>query len=207
MEIIFLFVVSAALWTHAWHLLGFYTNPRALGVVGGSVALTLLGAVLFVGDSIIDKEAVEVFPFLADTNLFIGGAGPLSAFVLAWAVYAALVAGVGLWGFDDRTLGFYSLFLALISLLFVAYYFVGDGLLAGSDISPTNAEGGTLSMISWVMGVFAVLLSVASLLLFLYLAPPLRAMRKATGWFFLATAVVGAVFGGLVILGLPLDAF
>ena len=46
----------------------------------------------------------------------------LSAFVLVWAIYAAMVAAVALWGFDDRTLGFYALFVWIISLFYVGYY-------------------------------------------------------------------------------------
>ena len=191
MEIIFLFVLSAALWTHAWHLLGFYTNPRALGVVGGSVALILLGVVLLG----------------RDTVLIPGTEGPLSALILGWALYGALLAAVGLWGFDNRTLGFFSAFLGLISLLFVGYYFLGDGLLLDTGTSPTGAANGTVSATSYYLGIYSLMLTVSSALLFFHLAPPFHPMRAATGWFFVVTSLLGAIFAGLALLGLPLAAF
>ena len=49
MDLIFLLVLPGVLWVQSWHMLGFYTNPRTLGIVAAAVAIVLLGAVLFSG--------------------------------------------------------------------------------------------------------------------------------------------------------------
>ena len=191
MEIVFLFIVSAVLWGHSWHMLNLYTNPRTMGLIGAAGAIALLGVVLF-GQNLI----------------IIGGTeSPLLAFVLMWALYAAILAAVGLWGFDERTLGLYSLFMSVVSLLYVAYYFLGDGLLLDEGTSPTGVAAATVGAISYLMGIAALALTLLSALLFFYLAPPFVRMRTVTGWFYLVLSVVLAVLAGLVVLGLPVAAF
>ena len=174
MEIVFLILLPAALWAHAWYLLGFYTNPRTLGLIAAGVAIALLALVV--------QAPLGM--------LSIASPAAMSAFILIWAVYALLVAAVGLWGFDERTVGFYSLFLWVMSLIFVGYFFGGE-LLGGA------------SLISIVMGVSALMLSVLAALLFFYLTPPFTRMRQATGWFFLTGSIIIALLGGLLVLGLP----
>ena len=189
MEIAFLFLIPALLWAQSWHMLGFYDNARTLGLVSAAVAVALLGLVIFGGDIVVNQ----------------GSEGPLTAFILVWAIYAALLAAIGLWGFDDRTLGFYSLFLAVVSLVFVAYYFMGDALLLDEGTSSLGVEAGGAIRISTLMGIDALVLTISSALLFFYLAPPFQQMRTATGWFFLSASIVGVVLAGLAVLGLPLD--
>ena len=124
----------------------------------------------------------------------------LSAFILVWAVYASLVAGVYLWGLDTRSLGFYSLFLSIISILFAAYFFLGGELLGTGDI--VN--------VSWLLGVAAVLLAILSLFLFLYLGflpegqgeARSSKMRTVTGYLYLVFSIIVAVLGGLLLLGI-----
>ena len=94
MEIVFLILLPAALWAHAWYLLGFYTNPRTLGLIAAGVAIALLAHVVQAPLGMLSTASTAA----------------MSAFILIWAVYALLVAAVGLWGFDERTVGFYSLF-------------------------------------------------------------------------------------------------
>ena len=173
MEIVFLILLPAALWAHAWYLLGFYTNPRTLGLIAAGVAIALLALVVQAPLGMLSTASTAA----------------MSAFILIWAVYALLVAAVGLWGFDERTVGFYSLFLWVISLIFVGYFFGGE-FLSGAAI------------ISVVMGVSALLLSVLAALLFFYLTPPLTRMRQATGWVFLIVSIIIALLGGLLVLGL-----
>ena len=189
MELVFLLILPAALWTHSWHLLGFYNNPRSLGLIGGSVAIALFGLVLFGGDIIVDK----------------GTQGPLSVMILAWVMYSALLAAVGLWGFDERTLGFYSLLLSVLSLVFVAYYFLGDALLLDTGTSAIGFASGEAGTVSLVMGIYSLVLAVSALVLFFHLAPPFERMRTATGWVFLVASIVGVALGGLSVLGLPID--
>lgn len=191
MEMAFLFVLPAALWAHAWQMLGRYGSPRSMGVVGAGVAIILLALVALWRDSAI----------------ITGSDNALSAFVLAWALYCALLAGVSMRGYDQRTLGYFGLFLAIISVVFVLYYFLGDAVLSSQDASPTGFLGQGLGVISYIMGVFAIILAILGGLLFLYLAIPIRGMRLVAGWSFLVGAVVSLVLATLVVLGLSLPAF
>ena len=139
--------------------------------------------------------------------MIVGSDNALSAFVLAWAIYCALLAAVSMRGYDQKTLGYYGLFLAAISIIFVLYYFLGDAVLSSQDASPTGFLGQGLGVISYVMGAFAIILAILGGLLFLYLAIPVRGMRLVTGWSFLLGAVVALALATLVVLGLSLPAF
>ncbi len=192
MEIAFMFALSALFWTHSWQMLNVYTNPRALGIVAAAVAVLLLGLVFF-------GQGLIMIPEIS---------GPFTAYVLVWIGYAAVVAALSLWGYDDRTLGFYSLFVAVISLLYVVYFFLGDGLLL--DAGTTSATGlgaQETGPISWILGIVSVTFTLLMTLMFFYLAPPFMRMRTVTGWFYLVLSVVVLVLAGLVVLGLPLASF
>jgi hypothetical protein len=194
MDLVFLLGLPGLLWIQSWHLLGFYTNPRTLGIIAAAVAIILFGVVLF-------QDKIPMFPEYGEVMkgfLTVGSA--FSAFVLVWAIYAALVAGVYLWGLDARSLGFYGLFLWIISALFAVYFFIGGEVLKSGDIFS----------ISWLLGVVAILLAILSALLFFYLAllprgqgePPSSAMRSVTGYFYLVFSIVVVVLGLLLLLGL-----
>ena len=193
MDLILLLVLPAVLWVQSWHYLGFYSSSRTLGLTAATVAVVLLAVVLF------QDKLQLVIGIDGPTDLLLTASTPMSIFVLMWAIYSALVAGVYLWGFDARTLGFYSLFLWLVSALFAVYFFVGDRLLDGEAIAFT-----------WLMGVVSILLAVMAALLFFYLAllpqgqsePPSSPLRTATGWVYLIFSVVVVVLGGLLLLGL-----
>ena len=192
MDLAFLLILPGLLWTQSWHLLGFYSSTRALGIVAVAVAVGLLGIVLFQ-----DKlELVSETP----TGALLSVGTTLSVFILLWAVYAVLVAGVYLWGLDSRTLGFFSLSNGLLSALFAVYFFLGGELL----------ENGDINHVSWLLGTTSVLLALLSGLLFFYLAlrppgqgePPASTVRTITGWFYLVFSAAIAVLGGLLLLGL-----
>ena len=195
MDLAFLFVIPAVLWVQSWHLLGYYGTTRTLGMVAAGVAIILLGIVLFQ-----DKLPLAIAP-PAGLGEFIAPATALSAFVLVWAIYSVMVAGIYLWGLETRTLGFYSMFLWVVSTLFAIYFFIGDRLL----------DDGEVIGYSWLMGVVAILLAILAALLFFYLglrspgeSEPLPAstMRRVTGWFYLVFSVAVPVLGGLLLLGL-----
>ena len=191
MEMAFLFILPAALWAHAWQMLGRYGSPRSMGVVGAASGIILLALVALWRDSAI----------------ILGSDNALSGFILAWAIYCALLAAVGMRGYDQRTLGFYGLFLAIVSVVFVLYYFLGDAVLSTQDASPTGFLGQGLGVISYVMGAFAIVLTVLASLMFLHLAIPVRALRLVAGWSFLLGALVSLALATLVLLGLSLPAF
>ena len=194
MDVIFLLVLPGALWIQSWYLLGFFANPRTLGLISAGVALVLLTTVLFQ-----DKVPMTpVYPAAAEGFLTVGAA--MSVFMLLWTVYTALIAGVYLWGMDSRTLGFYSLFLWVTSTLFAVYFFVGGEVLGSGDVAD----------VSWLLGTVAVLLAVLAGLMFFYLGlrppgqaePPSSGMRTVTGWFYLVFSVAITILGGVLLLGL-----
>ena len=191
MEMAFLFILPAALWAHAWQMLGRYGSPRSLGVVGAGVGIILLALVAL----------------WRDAAIIVGSDNALSALVLTWAIYGGLLAAVAMRGYDQRTLGYYGLFLALVSVVFVLYYFLGDAVLSTQDASPTGFLGQGLGVISYIMGTYAAILAVLGGLLFLHLAVPMRALRLVAGWSFLLGAVASLVLATLVLLGMSLPAF
>ena len=194
MDLIFLFVLPGILWIQSWHLLGLFTNARALGIIAAAGAILLFGVVLFQDNLPMAIKAPE------ELGKFIAPATAISVFALVWAVYAVLLAGVYLWGLETRSLGFYGLFLWVVSTLFAVYFFVGDRILDNGDIIG----------FSWLLGVVAILLAVLSGLLFFYLAlrpagqgePLSSGMRTVTGWFYLIFSLAIVVLGGLLLLGL-----
>ena len=191
MEMAFLFILPAALWAHAWQMLGRYGSPRSLGVVGAGVGIILLALVAL----------------WRDAAIIVGSDNALSALVLTWAIYGGLLAAVAMRGYDQRTLGYYGLFLALVSVVFVLYYFLGDAVLSTQDASPTGFLGQGLGVISYIMGAYAAILAVLGGLLFLHLAIPIRALRLVAGWSFLLGALVSLALATLVLLGMSLPAF
>ena len=191
MEMAFLFILPAALWAHAWQMLGRYGSPRSLGVVGAGVGIILLALVAL----------------WRDAAIIVGSDNALSALVLTWAIYGGLLAAVAMRGYDQRTLGYYGLFLALVSVVAVLYYFLGDAVLSTQDASPTGFLGQGLGVISYIMGAYAAILAVLGGLLFLHLAIPIRALRLVAGWSFLLGALVSLALATLVLLGMSLAAF
>ena len=182
MELIFILVLPAALWAQSWYFLGLYSNPRTLGIIAATVGITLIGLAVFAGG---DYRPLTSEPVSANAAL--------SAFIIVWAIYSLMVAAVTLWGFDERTLGFYSLFLWVVSLLYAGYYFLGDELIGGAQ---------EVDSISAILGIVSLLLAAIAALVFFYLAPPFSRMRQTTGWFELVVSIIIAVLGGLSILGL-----
>jgi len=185
MEVIFLIVLPAVLWAQSWYFLDLYTNTRTLGMIAAVVAIVLGGMVVFAGGS---YSALGGAP--ADIGAVLG------AFIALWAIYAAIVAAVHLGGFDERTLGLYSLFLAIVSILYVVYFFAGGEVLGG-------AKEGVLT--HWPMGIVSIALAVFAGLVFFHLAPPYPRLRFITGWYTLVISIVIALLGGLVILGVEIN--
>ena len=192
MDLAFVLVLPGLLWVQSWYLLGFYSNARALGVTAAGVAIVLFGIVLFQ-----DKLPTTV---ITPQGALLPVATTVSVFVLMWAVYSALVAGVYLWRLEGRSLGFYSLFLWVSSVIFAVYFFLGGEIL----------DSGEINHVSWLLGVVAVLLAILSAMLFFYLSlrpigqeePSSSAMRTVTGWFYMLFSAVVAILGGMLLLGL-----
>ena len=176
MEPIFLTLVGGVLFAQSWYVLGLYSEGRTMGVFVGGLGLTSLVAVMF-------------------TPLLLDGTGPgadqltevtvMKALILVWALYAVGVAAHGLWDLDDRAIGFYCAFLAIVSVASFLYY---SGHLEG-----TYSNAVWLSLSGATLG-----LSVIASIIFFYLAVPFSVLRLVTGWF---TMLGGATIG---VLGLTM---
>ncbi|MSQ33183.1 MAG: hypothetical protein EXR60_02000 [Dehalococcoidia bacterium] len=170
MEAAALVVLGAIMFAHAWQLLRF-TDMRLVGMIAGVGAVFLA---LLVFWSPLERAATMADP------------SATAIFVLLAAIYAASLAAVGLWGFDPRTLGFYSLFLAVGSVLLLLHFL------------SVPEEGEEISR-SVLLSISSVIQVVLFALLFFHLAPPFRRMQTLTGWFFLVGSILLAVFG----IGIP----
>ena len=182
MEIIFLMVLPALLWSQAWYFLDHYSNTRTLGAISAAVAIVLGGMVVFSGGSYSTLVGAP-----ADTGAV------LATFVTLWAVFAAGSAAVYLGGFDERTLGLYSLFLAIVSVLYALYFFAGGEILGGAQVG---------YLLHWPMGITSIGLAIFAMLVFFHLSPPYPRFRYVTGWFTLVISITITVLAGLVILGI-----
>ena len=160
MEAVAALALGVVVFMQAWQLFGL-SEPKTTGIVGAAGAITLVALVAF-----------KPLPILTGVS-----AAALSASALIWAVYAALVAAVGLWGFDARGLGLYSAYAAVVMIGQIVYCIVAKFTLAGI-----------------ICGVVQL---VAFALLFFYLAIPFNVLKKATAW---VLVVVGPIHGILAAL-------
>ena len=172
---LFLILLGALLFAQAWYLLGLYSDPRTMGLI---VAALALGVAATVGGSfdpvILSKDA----------------ALPLAAFrgfVVLWAVYGAAVAAHGLWGFEERAIGFHALFLWATSMVYVALPWMFD---------ESVISNGTAIVLSGS----ATILSLLSAMVFFHLAIPFRELRNVAGWFLLIGSVLIGILGFAVVL-------
>ena len=179
MEGFFFVLIAAALFTHSWYLLGLYHEGRTVGLYTAGlglvslIALTLAPMVLSASGSAASAGAADV---LAGTTM-------MKVLIILWAGYAVGVGAQGLWEFDERAIGFYSVFLTAASA--VAFVFFGIEL-----------EDRGVGQEVWLAmsGAFLVLTILAATLFF-YMAIPFRALRKVAGWFVLLGSLAVAGLG------------
>ena len=168
----FVFIVfGAVLFAQGWNLIR-VVDLRTVGFLAAAGAIGILGVVT-IGDIPASSDGIST-------------AVPVSVAVLL-AVYAAVLAAVGLWDFDARTLGLYSVFLAIVVLV------IGIGVYLGL-IEDANLE---ISDPEILIGVGMLLLAALFAMLFITLVPPLRSTYQTiTGY----TVLVGAA--AVTLLGL-----
>ena len=188
MEIVFLMVLPATLWAQSWYFLDLYNNTKTLGVMAATAAIMLGGMVIFTGGGF--TSLVGGPPEVADVGAV------LSTFILLWAIYLALLAGVHLGGFDERTLGLYSLFLSVVSILYTIYFFAGGEILGGAQVG---------YLMHWPLAIVSALLAGFALLVFFHLAPPYPRLRYVTGWYTVVISIVSTILAGLILLGVAVN--
>ena len=167
---LFLILLAALLFAQAWYFLGLYSDARAFGLLTAALAFGIAATVGGTFDPVILNE---------EAALLITG---FRAFVILWAVYGAAVAAHGLWGFEERAIGFHALFLWGVSMAFVALpWFVNTDEISGEAAALLSGS--------------ALVLSLLSAMVFFHLAIPFRELRTVAGWFLLVGAVVVSILG------------
>lgn len=184
MEGLFLVLVAAMLFSHAWYLLGLYTEGRTMGLISGALAL---GIAATAGGSF----ATLMMPAFVEGGTPNPAVGAVQLYVILWAVYAAAVAAHGLWDFEERAIGFHSLFLAAASIVYLLL------LPTGAFTEQQLPMAGAL-----VLAAGAAVLGVLSAMVFFHLAIPFRQLRPVAGWFLLVGSVIVALLGLGVLFGI-----
>ena len=185
MEGLFFILIGAALFSQSWYMLGLYSDGRTVGIITGGLGLLAIAAVLLSPAStltasgsawmLFTREGVKSGPWLAQ-------AMTMKALILAWGLYAVGVAAHGLWDLDERAIGFYSAFLAVLSVAAFIYYTIELELLYGVNTWLAVSAG-------------ALFLTVLATLMFFTLSFTFNVMRIVTGWFILIGGGVIALIG------------
>ena len=178
MEGIFFILIGAALFTQSWYTLGLYSDGRTMGVLVGGLGALILGTFMLGGS--FEPTFLVGEETLTETTI-------LKALMLAWIAYAFGVAAHGMWEFDDRAIGFFSGFVAIVSMIAFLFFAIELRTVYQDGVWLTMAAGPAVLMI-------------LSAISFFYLAFQWMVLRLVTGWFMLlgSSAVVSI---GLVMIG------
>ncbi|MBC7234489.1 MAG: hypothetical protein H5T69_01515, partial [Chloroflexi bacterium] len=114
MEAVAALVLGVVVFMQAWQLFGL-SESKTTGIVGAAGAIALTALVGWKPLPLLTKVAP----------------GALAASMLIWAIYAALVAAVGLWGFDPKGLGLYSIYAAVVMIGQIIYCIISRFTLVG----------------------------------------------------------------------------
>ena len=182
MEAVFLILVGAALFSQSWYILGLYADGRMMGIyVGGLGLLSLMALVLepmlITGDGV--KDAIH----LADITV-------MKSLIILWALYCVGVGAQAFLDLEERTVGFYSVFLAVATLFGLLYY--------ASVIQPRYDDA------VWAgLSGATLLLTIVSGMMFFALGFTFNALRAVAGWFLLiGGGVVGIIGLTIVVRGI-----
>ena len=184
MEGIFFILIGAALFTQSWYTLGLYSEGRTMGVLVGGLGLLALGTFMLGGAMeatlLVVNDRVDEAKVLQETTV-------LNALIMVWVGYTFGVAAHGLWEFEDRAIGFYSGFVAIVSLIAFLYFAI--------ELRTDYSDAVWLTMAA-----APAVLTLLAAISFFYLAWQWMVLRLVTGWFMLLGS--GAVVGiGLVMIG------
>ena len=174
MEGIALILIGTAIFSHSWHLLGFYADARAVGIVMAGLAAVLLLSLFTFDPQFLDDVS---------SGAIQGGAiATLKTLVVIWAIYAAIVAAQGIWDMEERALGFYSVLLTVMGI--VALLFFLQVWIDGAE---------DILMLPLVIS--TAMLSIVGALQFFQMAFPFPALRGVTGWAMLIQSIVIVAIG------------
>ena len=150
-------LIAVIVFMFGWYLIG-VTDAKTTGVITGAAALLMGASVVFQGATVFGAAATA----------------PIGALLLLWAIYGALVSGVGLLGTGGRAVARYALLRALAMLACAAWFFT-HALLAGTSVTIAVAIPVFLQFIEEIV--------------------PIRAMAGLVGFLMLIAGVVSAGAG------------
>ncbi len=177
MEGIFFLLIGAAIFSQAWYVLGLYTEGRTMGVFTAGLGLLALGTIMF---------GTTITPTLISGEGSMELTTALTALIVLWSIYSLAVGAHGIWDLDERAIGFYSVFLSVVSLVVFLIFAI------------SMADGGVFehSLGIWLsMSAVPFLLTIISAIVFFYLAFELQVLRLVAGWFMLFGSTVIGVLG------------
>jgi len=159
-------VLGVVVFMHAWQLFGL-SAPKATGIVGATGAIALTALAVLKPAPPLSRVAPEA----------------LSSSILIWAIYAALVAAVGLWNVDSRGLGLYSAYAAVVMIGQIIYCTVT-----------------TFTLVGLVCGLIQ---AVAFAMLFFYLAIPFGVLKRATTWVLVVVGPIHGILAAMMLMKVP----
>lgn len=186
MEGLFFILVGAALFAQSWSLLGLYSDGRTLGVFVGGAGLLMLGTFML-------GSSVE--PMLLTAQNDVGASkvatseATLTAVVAIWAVYLVGVGAQNLWDFDERSTGFFSAAVGVVTLAGFLYFVA-------------NLEGWYGVNVWLAMWGSTLILTIIASMLFFYVAFGFNVLRIVSGWFLMIGGGVVGVIGIAIVSGL-----
>ncbi len=179
---LFLVLLAALLFAQSWYLLGLYSDARTFGLIVGALALGIAASALGSFEPVL-LTPDALLPVIA-----------IRGYILLWAVYGAVVAAHGLWGYEERAIGYHALFLWAVSMIYVILPWTFDKEMISNQAAI-------------VISGSSVMLSILSAMVFFHLAVPFRELRTVAGWFLLIGSVFIAIFGLSVFLDIVPDFF
>lgn len=156
-------LIAVIVFMFGWNQIG-TTDAKTTGVITGAAAALMAAAVVFQGATVFGTAATA----------------PIGALLLLWAIYGALVAGMGLTDSGGRAVGFYSLFLSIAMIAF-AIWFLVNGPIAGVIVTVAVAIPFFLQFLEYVV--------------------PYRSLAPIAGYLMLIAGVIGFASGIGLFLG------
>jgi hypothetical protein len=155
MEAVAAVILGVVLFMQAWQLFGL-SHPKTTGLVGAAGAIVLVSLL-----------AWQPLPLLSGVK-----AQALSVSIGTWAIYAALVAAVGLWNFEPRGFGLYSIWAVILAIGQIIY-------CSATMYSLTGMICGIINVVAFAM-------------VFCYYGLVLSKLRVGTAW---VLVIVGVIHG------------
>lgn len=177
MEAAFLVLIGGALFAQSWNHLGLFAEGRGMGIVVGGLGLVSLVALVM--DPMLIQGAATEASVLSNMTVMKG-------LILLWAVFVVAMAAQSYLDLEERAVGFFAGFVAIVSVIGLVYFVaeMADGY---------GGDGPWLTMAASTL-----ILAITSGIVFFHQAIPFQAIRLVAGWFLLVGGSALGVLGLLV---------